>query len=129
MTDPSGSNEASAVEFGDCKQMTAWLKTRETNVSVLIAERAALRVLPMLAADLRHVDGAGAFRSYIVLPVFRALAASWTMINYREVIDPAAVLGAAESAAAVEDVAYAPVAGNAATAANSPPMRLSPAAP
>lgn len=128
MTDPSGSNEASAVEFGDCKQMTAWLKTRETNVSVLIAERAALRVLPMLAADLRHVDGAGAFRSYIVLPVFRALAASWTMINYREVIDPAAVLGAANLRCG-RGRRLCPGRRQRSDRRNSPPMRLSPAAP
>jgi hypothetical protein len=107
------------MEISDCKQMTAWLRTRESNVSVLIAARATLRVLPMLAADLRHVDGASFFRSQIVLPVFRVLAAAWTIVNYPELIDHAFAPGAADSGAAAEDAANAAVASNVATAARS----------
>ena len=118
-TDLSRMCEVSAMEFSDCKQITAWLRTRESNVSVLIAARATLRVLPMLAADLHHVDGASFFRSQIVLPVFRALAAAWTIVNYPEIIDHASAPGAADAAGAAEDAANAAVASNVATAARS----------
>ncbi len=116
MTDPIEPG-AAAPEFGDSESLLAWLRAHERGVSAAIAVRASLRVLPMLEADLHHVDGQGFFRSQIVLPVFRALAASWCAARYPEVADRVGAIDAADAAEAADDAADATVACDAAIAA------------
>src|SRR5271166_2081042 len=116
MTDPFEPG-AAAPEFGDSDSLLAWLKSRERGVSVAIAARASLRALPMLAADLHHADGQGFFRSQLVLPVFRAMAASWCAVRYPELADGIGALSAADAAEAADDAADVAVAADAAVAA------------
>lgn len=116
MSDPVETG-GSAPEFENSDSLLTWLKTRERGVSVVIAARASLRGFPMLAADLRHVDGPGFFRSQIVLPVFRALAASWCSARYPDFADGIGAVNAADAAEAADDAADATVAADAAVAA------------
>jgi hypothetical protein len=87
--------------------------------SPLSGRKATYRSVQIPRAGSHHVDGANFFRSQIVLPVFRALAAAWTIVNYPEIIDHDSAPGAADTAGAAEDAANAAVASNVATAARS----------
>ncbi|MHB8886713.1 MAG: hypothetical protein ACYC5H_16845 [Methylovirgula sp.] len=69
------------VDVTNQKELRAWLRTQPRQISVVLAARAALRMLPMLwATDVspydRRVGGE------IILPVFRASALAWAAANY-----------------------------------------------
>ena len=118
MTDKAENLDVDELEFTESKGLGAWLAKRDRGACVVIAARAALRALPMVAADLHHVDGESFFRSQIVLPVFRALAATWLHARYPEETDGLSALAAADAAEAVEDAAEAAVANETASAAS-----------
>jgi hypothetical protein len=69
------------VDFSDFREARLWLEGHPRTVSVTIASRAALRVLPLI------VMGQGRrrrnnFSSKIVLPVFRATAVTWAVAKF-----------------------------------------------
>ncbi|MDH3739454.1 MAG: hypothetical protein OER92_09685, partial [Alphaproteobacteria bacterium] len=71
------------AKFENREELEAWLNNQPHPVSVVIAARTALRVLPLLAdefSDSKLKPGAVAID--IVLPVFRAVAVSWSAAKY-----------------------------------------------
>jgi len=70
--------EAPLADINNREQLEAWLQTQPHEVSVALAARAALRVLPLVQEAL-----SGGYKDIrIVLPVFRALAFSWVAAKY-----------------------------------------------
>ena len=70
---PDGAGQL--VEIRNSENLKRWLMNRPREDAVAIAARAALRVAPLLMTALD--EDTEARRAAIVLPVFRALAASW----------------------------------------------------
>jgi hypothetical protein len=86
------------VDFKSREELKAWLETQPPKVSVAIAARAALRVLPYVqtASWSKHVT------QDIVLPVFRANVTSWVTAIFPAVetgLDAASAAAAADAAA------------------------------
>ena len=63
------------VEITNSKQLEEWLRDKPAEVGIAIAARAALRTVPFLT-DLVQRD-LEKYATDIMLPVFRAMAASW----------------------------------------------------
>ncbi len=120
--------EASLADFKNNDALRAWLRTQPREVSVALAARAALRVLPILLTAERK----GYMRD-VVLPVFRAAAVAWAAGKYpaheTELAAAAAAYAAyaaaapaaadAYAAACAADAAYAAFAADAAYAADA----------
>jgi len=70
---PDGTGQL--AEFNNREDLERWLKDRPREDVVVIAARAALRVLPLLVTALD--EDAKAHRATIVMPTFRAMAAPW----------------------------------------------------
>jgi hypothetical protein len=68
--------EGPLVDINSWEEFEKWRGGQPREVSVALAARAALRVLPLLCEALRHKP------NYVVLPVFRALAVAWTAAKY-----------------------------------------------
>jgi hypothetical protein len=60
------------TDFKNRSQLEAWLGKQPPDVAIVLAARAALRVLPV-AQTAKH-EG---FTGVLVLPVFRATVFSW----------------------------------------------------
>ncbi|MGC2221225.1 MAG: hypothetical protein WA624_02090, partial [Methylocella sp.] len=69
--------EAPLADLKNNDALRAWLRTQPREVSVALAARAALRVLPILLTAERK----GYMRD-VVLPVFRAAAVAWAAGKY-----------------------------------------------
>jgi hypothetical protein len=68
------------VAFADKEAVLTWLNMQSDDVNVVFAARAALRVLPTIAAS-SHVGGRKNRRE-IILRAFRAVAAAWAVASY-----------------------------------------------
>jgi len=68
-------------DFKDREELEAWLEGRPKAVSVMIAARAALRVLPLQAVGFRR-GNRDAVAGDVVLRVFRAVAEPWVAVKY-----------------------------------------------
>ncbi len=106
--------EAPLADLKNNDALRAWLRTQPREVSVALAARAALRVLPILLTAERK----GYMRD-VVLPVFRAAAVAWAAGKYpaRETELAAAAAAYAAYAAAAPGAADAYAAACAADAA------------
>jgi hypothetical protein len=100
ISQPNG-REAELVEFRDRKELKAWLDKQPREVSVAIAARAALRVLPVL----EHANEAGDFTRTIFLAVFRATGVAWVAAKYPT--QATRLRATAAAADATADAAYA----------------------
>jgi hypothetical protein len=93
------------TDFKKRSQLDAWLGKQPPDVAVVLAARAALRVLPV-AQTAKH-EG---FSGVLVLPVFRATVFSWASAKYPAQRTEFAAASAAAHAAAVAAAAAVVVA-------------------
>ena len=93
------------IEFKKRSQLDAWLGKQPPDVAVVLAARAALRVVPVVQTA-KH-EG---FLSVLVLPVFRATVFSWAAAKYPAQRTEFATASAAAHAAAVSAAAAVVVA-------------------
>lgn len=108
-------------DYSDRETLVAWLRTQPREVSVAIAARAALRVLPNLMLEFDRSDRkANTITSGLALHVFRALSVTWVAAKYPTHVTELAAAAANVAFAAFTD-AFAANAANAAanTAANA----------
>jgi hypothetical protein len=75
------------VEFRDRESIASWLeritpRQRQNDVSVTLAARAALRVLPLIVSTLGQPRRKRSEATALVLRVFRALALAWVEARY-----------------------------------------------
>jgi hypothetical protein len=112
--------ERPLVDFKDQRELDAWLQTQPREVAVILAVRAALRVLPLVQEALRF-----GFKDIdIVLPVFRALAYSWAAAKFparanQFTLPPAGDLSAFGAVQAASNAATAAFVAVSATASRS----------
>src|ERR1700730_4958982 len=93
------------TDFKNRSQLDAWLGKQPPDVAVVLAARAALRVLPVVQTA-KH-EG---FTDILVLPVFRATVFSWASAKYPAQQRESAAAAAAAYSAAVAAAAAAVVA-------------------
>ncbi len=93
------------TDFKKRSQLDAWLGKQPPDVAVVLAARAALRVLPV-AQTAKH-EG---FSGVLVLPIFRATVFSWASAKYPAERTEFAAASAAAHAAAVAAAAAVVVA-------------------
>jgi hypothetical protein len=91
-------------DFADPHQQERWLRHEHRDVSAVLAVRATLRALPFLREAENHAE----FTSTVVLPVFRAVLTSLTLIRNRpqESRGSARLRSAAYGARGAADAAY-----------------------
>lgn len=70
------------VEFGQAKDVEAWLNDKPREWAVVLATRAALRATPALAVLIDGTHIPARQRAVILLPVFRAMIISWAAAKY-----------------------------------------------
>ena len=71
------------VKFSNSEDVERWLRHTPREVAIVIAARAALRVVPSLALALRQRrGGARTIGTDVILPVLRATAAPWVAARY-----------------------------------------------
>jgi len=70
------------VEFSKRQDVERWLKNKPREIAVIIAARAALRVVPILSESVQQRgDKAGKRELSLILAVLRATAAAWVAIE------------------------------------------------
>ncbi len=66
------------IEISSAKDLKAWLEDKPTEVSVVLASRAALRVFPLLIKSSKYHN----FDKAILLPVCRGMPLPWVAAKY-----------------------------------------------
>lgn len=127
MTDSSAEAGKAPLQFRNRDALEAWLKTQPSEVSVVIAARVSLRILPLAASAYRHDANEEQARLFarLIQAVFRTTARAWVAGTYPiHVSDTAPAAAQSDAAVARTAEAIAAAAAQSAAATAGPLTRV-----